>query len=539
MPRERSASAAIQDRATTQPWVTTTLLTAVACGGIGVRASALLAERSLWLDEVSLALNIRERGFLELLGEPLEFGQSAPPGFLLLSRLAMATLGDGLVAVRAIPFLAGCLTLIVGIAVAKRAFTTLPAQALFLLGISASPTLVYYSTEMKPYAVDALAVILALYLASRLRDERIVYLASIIGFSAVVLSLPGLFVFGALALLTAGRSFASGGIAGLIAEVRSRWLMYAAWGVGAATHLSYAVTSGADRSVMQAWWRGRGGFAPPVSEGLSGLSWYGERFVELLWLMFENTQVPDPGAKQLSPFVVLAAVALLALVVVRRRRPSAVVLFAAGIMGLALLLAALSLYPLSSRLAIYLIPVMMLLFSAGLDSSLWSRSVGRGIVAFAAAGIIVNTQLAAALGQLQSPYLGRDMVAVLNVLNREVAPGDVVVTNDAGSRIFRWHRDGSSFDGPLVTLAAEDAQAAVEERLLADGRPERVWVASTHRLSGMEEIADALFSQYPYRGVFFRDETFIALASMRGPIAFVETDDRQLFTVLTAEIPRP
>jgi len=185
-------------------------LAAVVLFGVIARLRALLSARSLWLDEVSIAWSIRERGFIGLLTEPLDFGQSAAPGFLILSKLAAETFGTGLVWIRAVPFFSGTLALAFAVLFARRAFVHQSAQLSFVAAVSLSPTLIFYASEMKQYSTDALVMMVALYVAVLAQEERRVFRASAIGFFAVVSSLPGLFVFGALGLLLISQSIIEG-----------------------------------------------------------------------------------------------------------------------------------------------------------------------------------------------------------------------------------------------------------------------------------------------------------------------------------------
>ena len=56
--------------------------------GTLLRLTQYLSNRSLWLDEANLALNIVNRSFLQLL-KPLDNNQGAPIGFLMLERSAV------------------------------------------------------------------------------------------------------------------------------------------------------------------------------------------------------------------------------------------------------------------------------------------------------------------------------------------------------------------------------------------------------------------------------------------------------------------
>jgi hypothetical protein len=64
----------------------------------------LLAASPLWLDEETLAINVRDRSFAGLAGE-LWLGQSAPMGWLALQRVILLTLGSSEIALRMMPLL--------------------------------------------------------------------------------------------------------------------------------------------------------------------------------------------------------------------------------------------------------------------------------------------------------------------------------------------------------------------------------------------------------------------------------------------------
>jgi hypothetical protein len=61
--------------------------------GIVIRLVQYLNNRSLWLDEVNLALNIINRSYSELLNT-LDYNQAAPPGFLWIEKLVTQLLGN-------------------------------------------------------------------------------------------------------------------------------------------------------------------------------------------------------------------------------------------------------------------------------------------------------------------------------------------------------------------------------------------------------------------------------------------------------------
>src|SRR5438093_1878315 len=74
--------------------------------GITVRCVQYIANRSLWLDESLLALNIVHRTFLQLL-QPLDYEQGAPVGFLMIEKASVQIFGNNEYALRLFTFLFG------------------------------------------------------------------------------------------------------------------------------------------------------------------------------------------------------------------------------------------------------------------------------------------------------------------------------------------------------------------------------------------------------------------------------------------------
>src|SRR5947209_4519575 len=82
------------------------ITTAVVGVGIFLRLADWRFDRSLWLDEIYLALNITGRSFAEL-WKPLDHDQGAPVGFLMLVKLVTLFGGESELALRLVPLAAG------------------------------------------------------------------------------------------------------------------------------------------------------------------------------------------------------------------------------------------------------------------------------------------------------------------------------------------------------------------------------------------------------------------------------------------------
>ena len=102
--------------------------------GVLVRLRFYLFNRSLWLDEAMLSLNLLDASFPGPFKD-LEYGQAAPPVFLLLERLMVIGFGSSEFVLRLLPFLAGMLLLPLFYYTA-RAFLRGPALCVSVLGLA-------------------------------------------------------------------------------------------------------------------------------------------------------------------------------------------------------------------------------------------------------------------------------------------------------------------------------------------------------------------------------------------------------------------
>jgi hypothetical protein len=124
------------------------LLTAV-----GVNAAIWHVAPPLWLDEETIALNARDRGFAEL-GGMLWFGQSAPLGWLVLERATLLAFGTSEAAMRAVPLLFGIALIVAALWFGRRWMGSLGTAVLVTL-CAFGPYLAHYRFEVKHYTADA------------------------------------------------------------------------------------------------------------------------------------------------------------------------------------------------------------------------------------------------------------------------------------------------------------------------------------------------------------------------------------------------
>jgi len=172
--------------------------------GIVFRIVRYAQNLPLWADECFLAVNFIKRGYLQLL-EPLENGQIAPLLYLWIERLVLDLAGFSEATLRLFPLLCGIASLVLIWRLARSAFPSQPLSVLLAVGILAvSVHPIRHAAEAKPYASDLLVALLLLLPALEwLREPRQVrWLWALFAVTplGISLSYPAAFVAGGVAL---------------------------------------------------------------------------------------------------------------------------------------------------------------------------------------------------------------------------------------------------------------------------------------------------------------------------------------------------
>jgi hypothetical protein len=127
--------------------------------GIVLRIRQYVINRSLWIDEARLALNIVNRSFSELT-LPLDYNQGAPIGFLFIQKIAVQFLGNNEYILRLFPLITGIASLFLFYRVVESYPNEIKLTA---LGLSCfSESLIYYTSEVKQYSSDVIVFLFIL-----------------------------------------------------------------------------------------------------------------------------------------------------------------------------------------------------------------------------------------------------------------------------------------------------------------------------------------------------------------------------------------
>jgi len=337
--------------------------------GILLRLAVYIHNRPFWTDEAQLALNIRTRSMLDLLGH-LDYCQAAPPGFLLLEKSLVMGFGESELVLRFLPLLAGICALTMFTIFARQVLKA-RAAALSSLLFASSEALIRYSTEFKQYSVDVLfalliwqAVLPTFSGARRSANFAILTLLAIIApwfsFSSIIVLAAVLGIGTAVSLSEKQRT------------ATLNWVSI--WGLFGSSlsfvyYLSLSAISGGPCKDALMDQRA----VPP--HDLTAIGWFSNK-------VFDAMQFPG-GFAPLG-----TGVALLCLIIgfwqLRQRRPLLVTAICLPI-AMTVLGAWFSIYPFFGRFLLFLVPVILLLVAEGAQ---WLHLQVRGKAVWISACIV-------------------------------------------------------------------------------------------------------------------------------------------------------
>ncbi len=299
---------------------------------------------------------------------PLSGGQMAPPGFLVVEWVAFRTLGRTLYALRLFPLLGGVASLFLFRAVAVRVLRPRDvwvAVALFAV----SDDLIYFASELKPYSTDVAAalacLLMGLGLASRPATARRLAAVAAAGAAVVWISFPSAIVLAGVGTVLLASALARRDWARALGLA----LASAAWG---ASFVVVYVLSKRQLDVPEGMWV-FWGFSFPVvpPRTLWDASWPVRRFL-YLFVNPLNFYTPLGWRPSTLPAVAFGLVGFASL----WRRDRVRFGMVASPIVVAFALAYLRLYPCHGRLALYLVPSLLLPIAEGAGRA--CEAVGRG-----------------------------------------------------------------------------------------------------------------------------------------------------------------
>lgn len=148
------------------------LLGLVVLFGVLLRLKGLLANPSFWHDECALAWNIKFKTYPELFGI-LRFLQVSPPFFLVLTKLITKIFGFSEISFRLLPFTLGVASIIAFYFLAEKVIKSKVVVIWAVFFFAINQTLINYSFEFRSYGLDAFFGIICLLFFVNLDVEKL------------------------------------------------------------------------------------------------------------------------------------------------------------------------------------------------------------------------------------------------------------------------------------------------------------------------------------------------------------------------------
>ena len=407
--------------------------------GISVRLIQYLNNRSLWADEATLALNIVERSYLELL-QPLDYDQGAPVGFLLLTKFLVQWGGNNEYSLRFLPLLSGIFSLIIFYRLASHCLSkwSVPiAVSLF----ATLEHLVYYSFEFKQYAIDVFVALFLVWIFFPNFDQKFtqkqIVLYSLFGAIAIWFSHPAVFVLAGIGLTTLRNTWNNRDFKKL-----KHWgIIYVTWLISFVSFYFLSIRSLTnDDTLMTSW---RDAFPNSMFDLIWGLDALGKFFYDPL------------GFVGITDGIAIFAFLIGCIYYFNQKRT--IFYFLLSPLFFTLLASYLHQFPFRGRLVLFLTPFIILFIAEGI--LIWIKNSKYRLIQ--ALGIFVLLALTIppfleTTPFLVKPYYQEEIKTVLNYIEQHQQPEEALYVYQRGRYQFLYYAPKYGYEKGDYVLGVDD-----------------------------------------------------------------------------------
>lgn len=380
---------------------------ALVLGGCALRYVQFSLGRGFWLDEAWLAMALDDFD-LRTPTRPLSEHQAAPLGFLVLSKVAVDLFGAAEWVYRLLPYVCGCLLLLLWYPLLQRPLGGRVALVSLAL-VALSAPLVHYASEFKPYGVDAFVTLVMTglvlrYLPVEARRLRHSLALAVAGILAMLLSFPAVFVL------------AAGGLAIVWQDGRrQRPATYVIGGVWvlffALYYLEFMAPVARDPYLVQFWSEA---YAPGLPWAPETWAWYGDTLHGVFTYFFGDL----PSGVALALYVIGTGV-------LWRASPRRAMVVIAPVV-LILVASLVGSYPIRDRLVMFALPLLCIVIAVAIDGLLDTARSSRRAVGLVMAAVLCVPALDDALTFSRFPLPRHDPRPLLQNLADNALAGDTV-----------------------------------------------------------------------------------------------------------------
>jgi hypothetical protein len=418
------------------------------------------------MDEAFITLNIVNRSFNELL-LPLEYNQGAPIGFLFIEKLLVNSLGNSEYVLRLYPFLCGILSIFIFYKITKSLISSKSVLIAVLL-FSISPFLIYYSSEVKQFSSDVFFTLLLYALFIYVESDRLtiwrLLLFGIIGASAIWFSHAAVFILAGIGLSLF-----------LSYLVRKDWVLsirlsivFLMWILSFSVLYFLSLNElGKNSDLLNSWAKNFPPF-PPIR--IYQFKWYIDKFFEV----FRNPV-------GLRPSGIAAFLCIIGSISIFNKKRIA---FLSLILPTAFLLLAsiLHKYPLSGRLLLFMVPVLIILIAEGAEYIRVEFDERHSVIWLTCMAILFFYPIYDAYKDFKKPLRREEIKLVMEYAKQRWQPGDILYVYYGAHPAFKYYSEKYGFGESSYILGVksrDDWNKYREELNRLDGK-NRVWILFSH-----------------------------------------------------------
>jgi len=316
--------------------------------GLSLSLYQFFFNRSLWIDEAALALNIINRDFSELL-QPLDYKQVAPIGFLYIEKLMTIIIGKNEFALRLFPLFSHISSIILLYMVTMRLSKNRTISLLALALFSIDFILIRYATEVKQYSSDVLISLIIVYstISLSFNDRRSIVIYSLVGAisiwfsnaSIVILSVSALYIL--YTKIYREKSYKT-------------VIVFIVWGLSFIIYYYLFILDHPSSQFMKSYWKMA--FLPtdPLSHN----------FYHFLYIKIES--ILRYILRIEGSWIIPWGMSILGILLLLKAKKIKIVYFAIMPIVIHLFLSSLKLYPFETRLLLYTSPLLIIFYAKAL-----------------------------------------------------------------------------------------------------------------------------------------------------------------------------
>lgn len=414
-----------------------------------VRIIQYLFNRSLWADEASLALNIVNRSYAELL-QPLDYQQGAPIGFLFLEKVAIQIFHSNEYSLRLVPLLGSLITLVLFYYILRRYFQN-NAILLGLILIGFLYPFVYFAVEVKQYSTDV-TVALCCFLIAKQTEQSFIsnsqtVLFSLLGAILIWFSHPAIFILTGIILGAIVKSLWFKRVNLDFSETMARRLViYLSWLISFVVFYFVSLQALGSNNQLKSSWQDKGAFLPDS-----------DNFIEnLIWLLDCLGQFFYSPLGFASPWdgVAIAFFLIGCFYFYHRQRGEIFVVLLPLI--LTLFAASIQKYPFYGRLVFFLTPIFILLIAEGMSQLIVNRNIYIKWLSIIVVTLLLFQVLQKTIPLFYTPELREEIRPVLEYIENHKQKGDTLYIFQRGNLQFRFYANQYDYTPDDYILGVDD-----------------------------------------------------------------------------------